>query len=85
MTTPVRGRRRLGRALIFVGVMLWIPELYYAYVLLSTLLTPIRVGGQRVHLTVHINPSAWVLAIGWTLVSWGLIAWGVWVLRKRAP
>ena len=80
----MRGRRRLGRALIFIGVVLWIPELWIAWVLLDTLMTPIRgPNGEPVHIQIHLNPTAWLAGIGWTLLSWGLVAWGVRILRKN--
>jgi hypothetical protein len=74
----LRKRRRLARLLVFLGVCLWIPELYYAWFLISTLLTPIRASnGQLVQMHMHLNGSAWALAIGWTLVSWLLIGLGI--------
>lgn len=80
---PSRGRRRLGRALVFIGVALWVPELYIGWVLLRTLFTPVRASnGQLAQIHIHLNPSAWGAMIGWTLICWGLIAWGVRVIRK---
>jgi len=78
-----RGRRRLGRALVFVGVVLWIPELYYVWFLLRTLFTPIRVpDGRLANVHIQMNGSAWALAIGWTVLCLALIGWGIRVIRK---
>jgi hypothetical protein len=79
---PSRGRRRLGRALVFIGAALWVPELYIIWVLLETLFTPLHgPGGQAAQIHIHLNPSAWAAMIGWTALCWGLIAWGVRVIR----
>ncbi|HUO22952.1 MAG TPA: hypothetical protein VMU59_10600 [Caulobacteraceae bacterium] len=82
-----RGRRRWGRALIFVGVGLWIPELYLVWALLRTLFTPLRAAnGQVAQLHLQLNGSAWAAIIGWTALCWLLIGWGVRTLRKaQAP
>jgi hypothetical protein len=70
--------------LVFVGVGLWIPELYVIWVLLRTLFMPIRApSGQLAQIQVHLNGSAWAAMIGWTLLCWGLIGWGVRMLAKR--
>lgn len=80
----MRGRRRLGRALVFIGAALWVPELWIGWVLLDTLLTPIHgPNGQAAHIQIHLNPTAWIVGIGWTLLSWGLVAWGVRILLKN--
>ena len=76
-----RGRRRLGRALVFFGAALWVPELFIAWTLIETLLTPLRAAnGQLAQIHVHLNPSAWVAAVLWTLVCWGLVGWGARIL-----
>jgi len=81
----MRGRRRLGRALIFVGVVSWIPELWIAWVIASTLFTPIRApNGQVAHIQIHLNGSAWALGIVWTLLCWALMGWGVRILLKAS-
>jgi hypothetical protein len=79
-----RGRRRLGRALVFLGAALWTPELFIAWTLIDTLLTPIHAAnGRVVQIHIHLNPSAWVAAVLWTLVCWGLVGWGVRILLKN--
>jgi len=79
-----RGRRRLGRALVFIGAALWVPELFIAWTLVNALLTPIRgPNGQRAHIYVHLNASAWVAAVLWTLVCWGLVGWGALILLRN--
>ena len=84
--TP-RGRRRLGRALVFVGAALWVPELFIAWTLIETLITPLRAAnGQVAQIHIHLNASAWVLAVLWTLTCWVLVGWGVRMIRKsRTP
>jgi hypothetical protein len=78
-----RGRRRLGRALVFVGAALWVPELFIAWTLIDTLLTPLRAAnGQVAQIHIRLNPSAWVAAVLWTVVCWGLVGWGVRMIRK---
>ena len=78
-----RGRRSLGRALVFIGAALWVPELFIAWTLIDTLLTPIRAAnGQAAQIHIHLNPSAWVSAVLWTLVCWALVGWGVLMIRK---
>jgi hypothetical protein len=81
-----RARRRLGRALVFIGAALWVPELFIAWTLIHTVLTPIRApNGQVAQIHVHLNASAWVVGVLWTLVCWGLVGWGVRILRKNPP
>ena len=77
-----RGRRRLGRALVFIGVCLWIPELWYVWNLFRALFTPIRVNGQLAEVHINLNGTAWAAFIGWTAVCWALIGWGVHTFRK---
>jgi hypothetical protein len=79
-----RGRRRLGRALVFIGSALWVPELFIAWTLIETLLTPIRgPNGQAAQIHIHLNPSAWVVGVLWTVVCWALVGWGVRILLRN--
>ena len=81
-----RGRRRLGRALVFVGVALFIPELWRVWTVLAVLFTPIHVGGQLVQMHLNLNGSAWALLVGWTLVCLALVGWGIRTIAKsREP
>ncbi len=77
-----RGRRRLGRALVFVGVALWIPELWRVWTVLEVLFTPIHVNGQLVQMHLNLNGSAWALLVGWALLCWALIGWGIRTIRR---
>ena len=77
-----RGRRRLGRALVFIGVVLWIPELWLVWNLVTALFTPIRVSGQLAQVHVNLNGSAWAAFIGWTVLCWALIGWGIRTIRR---
>jgi hypothetical protein len=79
-----RGSRRLGRALIFIGAALWVPELWIVWSLIDAMLTPIRgPGGQLVQVHVHLNLSAWVFGALWTLACWALVGFGVRILLKN--
>jgi|GEM_PF-2928854 hypothetical protein len=81
--TSSRRRRRLGRTLVFAGVVLWIPELYFVWALLRALFTPIRASnGQLAQIHLHLNGSAWAASIGWTGLCWVLIGWGMWVVKR---
>jgi hypothetical protein len=78
-----RGRRRLGRALVFAGVVLLIPELYFVWTLLVTLFTPIRAAnGQMAQIHLQLNGSAWVTLIGWAAACALLIGWGLRIIRR---
>jgi hypothetical protein len=79
-----RGRRRLGRALVFIGAALWVPELFIAWTLIDTLLTPLRAAnGQIAQIHIHLNSSAWALGVLWTLICWALVGWGVRILLRN--
>jgi hypothetical protein len=73
-----RGGRKLGRALVFAGVALWIPELYLVWTLLYALFTPVRAAdGRLAQVHINLNGSAWAALIGWTALCWALIGWGL--------
>jgi hypothetical protein len=79
-----RGRRRLGRALIFLGAALWVPELWIVWVVVQTLMTPIRgPHGQLAQVHVNLNASAWVVGGLWTLTCWALVGFGAGILLKN--
>ena len=80
-----RGRRRLGRTLVFVGVALWIPELYIVWTLLYALFTPLRApDGRLAQVHLNLNGSAWAALIGWTVLCWALIGSGIRVRRRSS-
>jgi hypothetical protein len=70
--------------LIFVGVALWIPELWIAWVVITALFLPVTAPHTmaKAQMHVHLNASAWVLAIGWTALCWALAGRGVRLLLK---
>jgi len=82
-----RGRRRLGRALVFVGVAFAVLETYYLWVLIGSLFLSLRgPGGQMAQIHIHLNASAWAMVIGWAALCAVLIGWGVRLIRKsRQP
>ena len=76
-------KRRLGRFLVVLGVCLWIPELWYAWIIGSSLLMHIKgPHGERVIVQVHLNWTAWLAVVGWTLYCWGLVGLGLWLIKK---
>jgi hypothetical protein len=82
-----RGRRRLGRSLVLVGVVLAVPEFYYLWVLGGALFLSLHgPGGQAAQIHVHLNGSAWAMFIAWTVLWAVLVGWGVRLIRKsRRP